>query len=277
MAREKIPQETRKAIRTAKDMVEAIFKDDANEAETRRRVERIFENVLGYDPFKHLSRERAVKGAGDTEHMDFTVQLEKDAKPAIIVELKRVAIDLASKHVRQVVSYAIDAGCEWVLLTNGREWQIYHIEYGQPPETKLIDHWDLLKDDVNTLAKKFETINFKSVKKGFLDELWDRTRVLAPNSMLSAILAEDSIKCICKNLKKSTRVSIAPEDVVKGLRKMLNEAAAIEMDDIKITLPRQKPRGGKKESVAGTKNEQKEEQKDANLKGKELNDSNTAP
>jgi hypothetical protein len=29
------------------------------EADTRRRIERIFENVMGYDPFIHLSRERS--------------------------------------------------------------------------------------------------------------------------------------------------------------------------------------------------------------------------
>ena len=255
MAKEKVPKEIRDAIHNAKNMVETIFKDDANEAETRRRVERIFENVLGYDAFKHLSRERAVKGAGETEHMDFTIQLAKDAKTAIIVELKRVAIDLAPKHVKQVVSYAIDTGCEWILLTNSREWRIYHIEYGQPPDIKLLEHWDLLKDDTYNLARKFALLNLKNVKKGILDDLWSRTKVLAPKSLLASILSEDSIKLICRNLKKVTGVSIAPEDVVGGFRKLLNESASIEMDGIRITLPNKKRKSNQKESDEREKEE----------------------
>jgi len=259
MAKEIISKEAKSAIRSAKTIIEDILKEDANEAETRRRVERIFENVLGYDPFKHLSRERAVKGAGDTEHMDFTVQMERGAKPTIIVELKRVAIDLSSRHVKQVVSYAIDAGCEWIILTNSREWRVYRVEFGQPPETKLLEHWDLLKDDVNTLVKKFELINFKNVKKGKLDHLWVKTKILAPKSLLAAILSEDSIKLISKNLKKTARVTVAPEDVVSGLRKILNESAAIEMDSIKICLPTRKGKTKKKESAPKTKPEENAE------------------
>ena len=47
-------------------MVELLARQDGNEAETRRRVERIFETVLGHDPFAHLSREHAVHGVGET-------------------------------------------------------------------------------------------------------------------------------------------------------------------------------------------------------------------
>lgn len=264
MAKEAITKELRAAIRGAKKIVEDISKDDVNEAETRRRIEKIFETVLGYDTFKHLSSERAVRGAGETEHIDFVVQLEKgsDVSPEIIVELKRVGIDLATKHLKQVSSYAIDAGCEWILLTNTREWRIYHVEFGQPPETKLLDRWDLLKDDVNILAKKFQFISYKNVKKGALDDLWVKTKVLAPKSLLAAILTEDSIKLITKNLRKTAGVSVAPEDIVSGLRKILNESAAIAMDSVKICLPNRKPKQQRKGKPAQNKAEEKTQEKD---------------
>jgi hypothetical protein len=112
-------KDTRRAIRDARAIMQQALTADVNEAETRRRIERIFENVMGYDPFIHLSRERSVRGAGETEHVDFSIQLEagEQARPIAIVEIKRVAVDLAAKHLKQVTSYAIDAGCEWALLT----------------------------------------------------------------------------------------------------------------------------------------------------------------
>ena len=161
-------KEIRRNLLDARKTIEDVFQSDGNEAETRRRVERIFENLMGYDALEHLSRERAVKGAGETEHVDFAIQLERshDAKPIIIVELKRASVDLALKHLKQVTSYAIDAGCEWLILTNGRTWKLYHVEFGQPPITKLIEQWDLLTDKIPVLAKKFEIISYKNVKKG---------------------------------------------------------------------------------------------------------------
>ncbi|MFQ5861708.1 MAG: type I restriction enzyme HsdR N-terminal domain-containing protein [Candidatus Brocadiales bacterium] len=207
---------------------------------TRRKLAEewngFFERVMGYDVLKHLSRERAVRGAGETEHVDFNVQLEpgEDAKSIIMVELKRVGVDLALKHLKQVTSYAIDAGCEWTLLTNGREWRLYHVEFGQPPETSLLEQWDLMKDDPVVLAARFETINYKNVKKGSLDKLWRKTKVLAKENLLTAVFSPETIRLICRMLRKSTGVRVAPGDVFSGMGKLLNESAAIELSTLKI-------------------------------------------
>ncbi len=53
MSKVKIPKEQRKAIRSARRMLEQAVKMDANEAETRRRLERMFKKVMGYDVLKH--------------------------------------------------------------------------------------------------------------------------------------------------------------------------------------------------------------------------------
>ena len=192
MGRKSIDKETRRAIRESREMIDHIMRLDGNEAETRRRVERIFENLCGYDSLRHLSREKAVKGAGETEHVDFVIQIEEGpkAKPVIMVELKRVGVDLASKHLKQVSSYAIDTGCEWIILTNGREWRVYHVEFGQPPVTTLLEEWNLLTDDPADLAPKYDLIGYKSVRRGELDDLWRRTKVLEPKNLLTAILSE---------------------------------------------------------------------------------------
>jgi len=231
-------------------MIQEAEKLDCNEAETRRRIERIFETLMGYDAFKHMSRERAVRGAGETEHVDFTVQLEEgeEAKPAIMVEIKRVNVDLSRKHLKQISSYAINAGCEWILLTNSREWRLYHVSFGQPPITKLIHSWNILTDDVSVLAKRFELISFKSVRKGTLDEIWQKTNVLNPRNLIQAILSESSIKVLRRELRKDSGVLLSPEDIVSGVRRMLNEAALTELENVRLLLPDRKPRKKRKQT-----------------------------
>jgi hypothetical protein len=257
MAKRSLDKDIRKAILEARSIVAAIAKVDAGEAETRKRIDHIFEILMGYDRFKHITEEYAIKGAGDTTHCDIAVQLghEEESKPEMFVECKKVNINLTQKHIGQAASYAINYGCEWVLLTNSRDWKLYHITFGQPPQTKLIESWNLLDDDPLVLAKKFEIISYKNVKNRGLDTLWETVNVLNANNMLKAILSGESIKLYQRRLKKATGVRISPEDIVGQFRHLLNEAALSEMDNIRISLPaRQRrpktPKGGKDKSTS---------------------------
>jgi predicted type IV restriction endonuclease len=242
--KQKLDKDTRRALAGARSMIENVAKTDGNEAETRRRVERIFESVMGYDIFRHITREYAVHGAGDTEHCDFAIQVDHGelSGPAMLVELKRVNIDLAPKHLKQVASYAIDLGCDWALLTNGREWKLYHISFGKPPQTKLIESWNLVEDEPATLAREFDIVSYKNVKKGGLDRLWEKSNVLTPQNIINVMLSEDAIRLMQRALRKATGVLVSPEDVVGAIRRLLNEAASAEMNSIKISLPEKRQR-----------------------------------
>ena len=242
MAREKLDKETRKAILDARKMIETLAKKDGSEAETRKNIYHIFETLMGYDIYKHVTSEYAVYSAGEIVHCDIAVQLdhEESSKPDLLVEIKRVNIDLTPKHLRQVASYAIDIGCEWALLTNGKEWKLYHILFDKPPQTKLIDSWNLITDDPVTLAEKFALIGYKNIKKGGLARLWEKSNVLTAQSILKIILSEQSLTSIRRELKKATEVTVSPEEIVGAIRHMLNEAAVGEMEKVKISLPAKK-------------------------------------
>lgn len=242
MARRKLDKETKKAMLDARNKIETVAKKDGNEAETRKRIDYIFKTLLGYDTFEHITQEYAIHGAGGTVHCDFAVQLDREesAKPEIIVEIKRVNIDLVPKHIRQVASYAIDIGCDWMLLTNGREWKLYHISFGRPPQTKLVDSWNLINDDPVILSEKFNLICNKNIRKGGLVKLWEKSNVLSAQNLLKVILSEKSLGLIRHDLKKTTEVSVSPDEIVGAFRHLLNEASVAEMEKIKISLPEKK-------------------------------------
>jgi hypothetical protein len=250
MAIQKVDREVRKAILDARKLIEAVAKADGNEAETRKRIDYIFQSLMGYDTFKHISREYAIHGVGDTEHCDFAIQLnyEETSKPDFLVEIKRVNLDLTQTHLKQVASYAINIGCEWVLLTNGKEWKLYHVSFDKPPQTKLIDSWNLINDELPVLANKFNLICYKNIKRGRLLQIWEKANVLTAHNILKAIVSEESIKLIRRSLKKTTDILVSPEEIVGAIRRMLNEAALGEMDKVKISLPDKKRRKGKSAS-----------------------------
>jgi hypothetical protein len=251
MAKPKLDKETRSAVKEAQKLIEEIAKADGNEAETSRRIERIFASLMGYDVFKHITREQCVAGTGGTDYCDFAIVLEDgDAdKPVIMVEIKAVNVDLGPKHLRQISSYAINKGTEWVILTNGRQWHLYHVSFGQPPQLKLMESWDLLSDDPGSLADKFLIVSYKNVRKGGLDEMWMRANVLTPQNLVGTLVSEGSIKLIRREIRKATGVLVSPDEIIGAIRRILNEAALAEMGAVKISLPERKRR----QRVAGIK------------------------
>ena len=243
----KIDKATKKAYLESRSLIADIFKVDSNEAETRRRIERIFENIMGYDALKHITREHAVHGVGETEYCDFAINVNDDKTPCMLVEIKRVGVEMNKNHLKQAASYAINIGCEWVLLTNGRVWELYHITFGQPPQTRLIDKWNLMEDDIGTLVKKFDVVGYKNVKSNGLKKIWEKSNVLTPKNMLKIAMSEEAIKMFQRGIRKADGVTVSPEDIVGAFRHLLNEVALTEMDKIKISLPAkpQKPRASK--------------------------------
>ncbi len=273
MPKPSLEKETKKAILEARGMIEAIAKADSGEAETRKRIDHIFQVLMGYDRFKHMTEEFAIHGAGDTTHCDIAIQLshEESSKPEMLVECKRVNINLTPKHIGQAASYAINYGCEWVLLTNSKDWKLYHITFTKPPQTKLIESWNLLNDDPLVLAKKFEIVSYKNVKKQGLGKLWEKRNVLTITNMLKAILSEEAIKLYLKRLKKATDVTISPEDIVSQFRHLLNESALSEMDKIKISLPA-KQQNAKSPKTSKSKSTLIEQEAEAILAEKQAKD-----
>jgi predicted type IV restriction endonuclease len=256
--RKKKSHSLRDKIRAARSMIQDIVDIDANEAETRRRLERIFVDVLGYDEWKDLTREKSVRGAGDTEHVDFAVKIEREFK--FFVELKRVSAVLAPKHLKQAVRYAIDSGINWVVLTNSVQWEVYHIEYGKPPKHAMVLNFDFLKDDIGLLVKKMPLLSKKIVKRGGLDNLWSKTKSLSVGNLLKAILADDSIRAIRRNIRKETEVSVSVEEIVSALRKTLNEKALSLLENLSVVLsPSKRVRTKRKKAPSKSKEAVKSE------------------
>jgi hypothetical protein len=133
-------------------------------------------------------------------------------------------------------------GCEWVLLTNGREWKLYHITFTKPPQTMLVESWNFINDTPSALGEKFGLICYKNIRKDSLKRLWDTINVLTPLNLLNIILSEQSIKLIRSKLRKETQFLVSPEDIVGAIRRMLNQEAIGEMERVRISLPAKKQR-----------------------------------
>ncbi len=100
-----LDKQTKKAIIDAKAMIEEAIRADLNEAETGRRIERFLDSLMGYDVFKHVTREHAIHGVGDADYCDFAIQIDEEKKtPTVLIEIKKATMELATKHLKQAAS-----------------------------------------------------------------------------------------------------------------------------------------------------------------------------
>jgi len=208
-ARERVKAGIRRFTKHLNDLIER----DANEGDTRMLVNRMLTDVLGYDEFSELTTEYAVKG----EFADYGIRIERDL--VAFIEVKRVATKLAAKHLRQAEMYAVNEGVEWIVLTNGANWRVYHLSAGLPVEIDLALDVDLVGDE--TVGKKAEELFYltrESLKRRQLDEVWKTKRATSPSS-LSAVLSSPAVaEAIRKELRRTTKQKVAADEITRLLR-----------------------------------------------------------
>lgn len=201
-----------------------LVERDANEGDTRHLVTDFLCDVLGYDKYEDLTTEYQVKG----EFADYGVRIEKQL--TAFIEVKRVTTKLGPKHLRQVEVYAINEGVEWGILTNGDNWQVYHLApaapraAGSPPSGPLIDV-DLTLD-VSLLgpetpaqkAAKLFYLSRESMKRRQMDELWKARRATSPKSLAAVLSSEAVLEAIRKEIRRRSNHNASVEEIADALR-----------------------------------------------------------
>jgi hypothetical protein len=105
---------------------------DVGEADTVTIIKDMLSEVFGYDKYAEVTSEFAIRGT----YCDLAIKL--DGVLQTLIEVKAIGIDLKDAHVKQAVDYAANQGVDWVLLTNGVTWKIYHVIFSKPIAHELV-------------------------------------------------------------------------------------------------------------------------------------------
>lgn len=208
-ARDRLKAAIKKYSKSLADLKER----DANEADTRLFITDFLCDAFGLDKYKDLSTEYRVKG----EYVDYGIRLDNDM--IAFVEVKRLNTKLGPKHLRQVQSYALNEGVEWIILTNGAEWQIYHLSGGLPVSTDLVFMVDLLSElSIGQKSDALFSITREALKRGRLNELWQAKRATSPTSLATVLLSPAVVDAVRKELRKTTGYMVSDDEIQRLIR-----------------------------------------------------------
>jgi hypothetical protein len=200
------------AIRRFSKPLAELAARDANEGDTRLLVTDFLCDALGYDKYADLTTEYQVKG----EFADYGIRIDKEL--VAFIEVKRVATKLATKHLRQVEMYAVNEGVEWVILTNGAVWQVYHLGGGLPVIIDLAFEANLLSEEpVAQKANQLFYLTQESFKRRQVDELWKAKRATSPKSLADVLTSETVADAIRKELRRRTGQNVEVNEIVRLL------------------------------------------------------------
>lgn len=200
--------------RFAKPLADLVNRD-ANEGDTRLLVTDFLCDALGYDKYENLTTEFQVRG----EFADYGIRVDKQL--VAFVEVKRAAQDLNARHLRQVETYAVKEGLEWLLLTNGRVWQAYHViaGNGQQVATTLVLEVDLLSEDPPSkkVASLFH-LHRAALKRSTITELWRQRAATAPAALAKVIQSAPVLDAIRKEVRRRSGFNPEPKDLEAAIR-----------------------------------------------------------
>lgn len=218
MATERQLQALRNGLSTYKRKYLRKEFSSLDESATRIMTNNFLTDILGYKELEEIKTEYRIR----SEYADYVIQLKR--KKHFVVEVKSIDLDISEKHLRQSLSYAANEGIDWILLLNGREVQLYRVNFGKPVTTTLIYKLDLLnKDDYKKCPELLWYLTKASVERGELETFWKKTDALNPTNVAKLLYSEEIVRRLRNDLKDQTGIYFQIEDVANSLKDIIVE------------------------------------------------------
>ncbi len=200
-----------------------------DESATRIMTNNFLTDILGYKELEEIKTEFRIK----SEYADYVIQLKR--KKHFVVEVKSIDLDIGEKHLRQSLSYAANEGIDWILLLNGREIQLYRVNFGKPVTTTLIYSLNLLdKDDYKKCPKLLWYLTKTAVERGELEKFWKKTDALHPINVAKILYSEEIVRRLRNDLKDQTGIYFQIEDVADALKNVITKKVEFPKPRLRI-------------------------------------------
>ena len=214
---------------------------EANESDTVMYLIEFFKEVLGYDPLLgDISKEIPV----NDRYCDFGIRLTD--KIIFLVEAKAAGIkQLKAKHIEQAENYASRAFINWVLLTNGVTWQLYHLTFSNGIEHELVFELDLpdeLGKNPDFVWEILSVLTKRSVKEESLETYYEQQKLLNPKNIVNFLLGEEMLTKLRQLLSRKAPARLDLTTVFHAVVQVLNTEAVASAGDIAPPAKKKKRR-----------------------------------
>lgn len=202
----RVADRIKSGLRTFRKVLEDARHADRSEQDTVTIVTDMLAAVFGYDKYSELTGEYAIRST----YCDLAVLV--DGKVQYLIEVKGADKSLKENHLRQATDYAAKEGIEWVVLTNGIEWQAYRMIFEQPVRFEHVFTIDML-DSGSELTEMIYMLSREGIQKSALDEYHEQRQVVNRHVVAATLLSEPIVKVIRREMRR-----LAPKSWTRSAR-----------------------------------------------------------
>src|SRR4051794_13115153 len=164
-------QALREAIRVAVGKIRKFKDRSLGEQNTKATLIDPVLEALGWDVRDPDEVYREYKPTTRDSPVDYALTILR--KPRLFVEAKGLGETLSDrKWIAQVLGYAIVAGVEWCVLTDGDEYRFYNATVPLDAEEKLFCVIKLSVDELKDVINTLNLISRGNMEENILDVLW---------------------------------------------------------------------------------------------------------
>lgn len=207
-------EDVKTRYRLIQPLLKRALQDNPNESQSRLLLDRILQDVLGYE-LTDIKTEQKIKG----RFADYVLAL--DDIDTLVIEAKRLGAPLGDKQIIQANIYAAFSGIRWAVLTNVINWRLYRVAArDNKVEADLVFTIDLQNglDDEN--AYRLVLLSKAGLTRGeLLEKLWRKTMALSQQSLITAILSEDVLNKIRTILQREYGQALTTQDIQDAIER----------------------------------------------------------
>lgn len=187
-----------KSIKKFQRILRTAKKRDINESDTVAVITDMLSEIFGYDKYTEITSELAIHGT----FCDLAIKVDK--KFTFLIECKAIGLDLKENHLRQAVNYGATKGIQWVILTNGMQWQLHHILFEKPisHEHVFTIQFDALTSRKDADIESLYLLSKEGVQRGSREDYYERVQNVNRFIIGNLILQDDVIKTIRRDLRR---------------------------------------------------------------------------
>lgn len=231
----KVAERIAEGLKAFQPILAAAKAEEVGETDTVTIVKDMLADVFGYDKYSELTSEFCIRGT----FCDLAIKL--DAQITALIEVKAIGIVLKEKHVKQAVGYATNEGVDWVILTNGIRWCVYHVFFTKPITQELV-----VDIDFTTLKPKSESAietlflwSKEGLQRSSLDDFHTQKQAVSRFFLSAIVLSDPVLEVVRRELR---RVSPDVRTDIEQIRAVLESEVVNRevMDDDKFNKARKK-------------------------------------
>lgn len=189
-----------------------------NEQNTKASLIEPVLEALGWEIRDPDEVHREFRPKGRDKPVDYALKLLR--KPRLFLEAKGLGESLADrKWIAQVLGYAVVAGVEWCVLTDGNEYRFYNAIAAVDADDKMFYRIKLTESPQDECVRALTLMSRANLEENLLDIIWtshfvDR-RVKSALTELISSASPSLIRILRQQVSKLT-----PKEIADSLRRM---------------------------------------------------------